>query len=309
MRHSARTPFALLAASLLAACVPPPATHVQAPAPAAKQAAPACAGKPLRKVLATAFPLRYPEQLKSGEYMGWAQTTGEELARQLAAGGRLRVAFAAQRFPFDSPELAPALARGADGRPLALGWAAQERAQYVVAGLFHDFGTARKWGLVPERQIVVEAYLYDAVDGRLLARREFSRQLLADGALPRNVAPGTRAFAASRLGTAYHGLIGELALWVEETAACLPFAVRVTSVEGRRLSLDAGRDSGIAVGTELAPTPEPPPRPAPGALPRPPLPVVKVVLPAAAIAEVPPQRTPPTFKVGDLLYVVERNKP
>jgi hypothetical protein len=309
MPHSARTLLSFLAALLLAGCVPPSATREEAPVPAPKKAEPACAGKPLRKVLVTAFPLRYPEQIKSGEYMGWAQTTGEELARRLAAGRWLRVASATQRFPFDSPELAPTLERGADHRPLAIGWAAQEKAQYVVAGVFRDFGTARKWAVVPERQIVVEAYLYDGADGRLLARQEFSRQLLADGALPKNVAPGTRAFAESRLGAAYNGLVDDIAIWIEESAACLPFPVRVTRVEGRRLHLDAGRDSGIAPGAELAVAPDMPIKPAAPGMLRTPLAVVKEVLPGTAIAEVPPQRTPPSFKAGDLLYVADRNKP
>lgn len=309
MMHPLRTLAPLAAALLLAGCVPPYATRVEAPAPAPQKAEPACAGKPLRKVLVTAFPLRYPEQIRSGEYMGWAQTTGEELARRLAAGSRLRVAAAAQRFPFDAAELAPALERDAGNRPLAVGWAAQERAQYIIAGVFKDFGTVRKWGVVPERQMVVEAYLYDGADGRLLARQEFARQLLADGALPKNVAPGTRAFAESRFGTTYNDLLADIGDWVEEKAACLPFAVRVTRVEGRRLHLDAGRDSGLAAGMELASTPEPPARPAPGTLPRTSPAILKEVQPASSIAEVPPQRTPPSFKVGDLLFVVDRNKP
>lgn len=309
MPRSARALLAFVATLLLAGCVPPSATREESPAPIPKKAEPACAGKPLRKVLVTAFPLRYPEQLKSGEYMGWAQTTGEELARRLAAGRWLRVASAAQRFPFEAAELAPALERDAANRPLVAGWAAQEHAQYVVAGVFKDFGTGRKWGVVPERQMVVEAYLYDGVDGRLLARQEFARQLLVDGALPRNVAPGTRAFAESRLGATYADLLEDMAIWVEEQASCLPFAVRVTRVEGRRLHLDTGRDSGLAVGAELAWTTEPPARPAPGALPRTPLAVVKEIQSAASIAESPPQRTPPSFKAGDRLFVVDRNKP
>lgn len=278
-------------------------TAVQVP----RKAEPACAGKPFRKVLVTAFPLHYPEQIKSGEFTGWAQVTGGELAQRLAAGGKVRVAEAAQRFPF--ADSAPVLERNTQGVPLIVGWAAQDKAQYVVAGTFLDLGTASKWAMVPERQLAIEAYLYDGGDGRLLARKEFSRQILVNGALPKNIAPGTRAFAETRFGKAYNELLDELGQWVEETASCQPFAIRVMRVEGRRLHLDAGRDSGIAAGMELASTPEAPAKPAvPGML-RTPLAVVKEVQAAVSIAEIPLQRTPPTFKPGDVLYVPERNKP
>jgi len=94
--------------------VSPPAPATE---PQAANAAPACADGLARKVLVTAFPLRYPEQLRPGEYMGWAQTTGEELARRLRDGGRLRVAPATERFPFAEAEAAPEVERNAQGMP------------------------------------------------------------------------------------------------------------------------------------------------------------------------------------------------
>jgi hypothetical protein len=263
----------------------------------------------LRKVLVTAFPLRYPEQIRSGEFMDWGRLTGSELARRLEEGGRLRVAADARLWPFADTEAAPALERDARGQPLAVGRAMQEQAQYLVAGLIRDFGATRKWRLLPERQMTVEVFIHDGRDGRLLARRTFSRLAQLAGPIPATVSPGTREFDGSSLGAAHNGLLAEIAAWVEGRVTCLPFTAQVTRVEGRRLHLDVGSDSGLAVGAELATTPEPPAKPAPGTLPRSLPPVVKEVLPAAAIAEVPPQRTPPSFKAGDLLFVVDRNKP
>lgn len=306
--------FAFAALALGGCVVSPPAPATE---PQAAGGVPACADGLARKVLVTAFPLRYPEQLRPGEYMGWAQTTGEELARRLRDGGRLRVAPATERFPFAEAEAAPEVERNAQGMPRIVEWAAHEHAQYVVAGLIRDFGTARNQLMLPERQLVVEAYVYDSRTGRLLARHEFARQLLAGGALPKTVAPGTREFAASRLGQTYGALLADIGRWAEESIACLPFALRVTQVDGLRLHLDVGSDSGLKTGMLLSTTATPTTaaaKPAGGAPPGRQLPtaVIKETGVSSSIAEIPRQRTPPKFQVGDVLYLPEpsqRNKP
>jgi hypothetical protein len=142
MKFASLPLLCLSATFMLAGCVSfgdkpsvPPA-QAQAPQP------PACVGQPLRKVLVTAFPLRYPEQLKSGEYMGWAQTTGAELARQFGAAGRLRVAALPENFPFEEAAAAPEIERDAQGKPRIVEWARRERAQYVLSG-------GDNWGQTP----------------------------------------------------------------------------------------------------------------------------------------------------------------
>lgn len=290
----------LLAASLLlGGCISFGAGQPEAvpskPAPTvAVPAEPACKGKTQRKVLVTAFPLRYPEQIRSGEYMGWAQTTGEELGHVLDRNDRLRVAMAAERFPFAEAEAAPAVERDAQGKPLIAAWAARENAQYVITGVFRDLGTASKWGMVPERQLVIEAYLYNGNNGALLARKEFSQQVLLDGRLPKSIAPGTQGFSGSRLGAAYNALVDDIARWTEDSIVCQPFALHVTRVEDRRLTLDFGRESGIEVGMGLMAAPAGKGKP---------VAVVKEVQAKSSVAEIPQQWHPPTVRVGDVLYV------
>lgn len=268
----------------------------------------ACVGQPLRKVLVTAFPLRYPEQLKSGEYMGWAQTTGEELARLLGKTGRLRVAAAAESFPFDEASAAPEVERNAQGTPRIVEWARRERAQYVLAGVFRDFGTAKKWLVASERQIDIEAYLYDGIDGRLLARHAFGRQLMMDGALPKGVSPGTHAFSNTRLGQAYNALLAEVGRWAADQTVCQPFPLRITRVDGLNLHFDAGRDSGLATGTALSTTTRAQTVLAGGSLNRKHMPIatLREVDADYSVAEVAPLRNPPTFRVGDVLYVPDK---
>lgn len=267
-----------------------------------------CGGAPRRKVLVTAFPLQYPEQIGPGEYTAWPQDTADELAGRLNRGGSLLAAAAAQQMAFASAEEAPEPLRQR-GVPLLADWARNARAQYVVAGVFRDFGKAPRALVLPERQMTVEAFIYDGISGELLARQTFSRQLLALGGLPRSVQFGSKAFRASRLGRTYFALLDELGAWAENTIGCLPFAARVIQANGARLQLDVGSDSELEPGMEFLLTREATEgvatpagemlgrdyRPLAGV-------VIKSVHPRYSVAEITAKKNPPAARVGDVLF-------
>lgn len=267
-----------------------------------------CAERPLRKALVTTFPLRYPEQIRHGEYMGWPQITAEELARLLNGRGRLLSVPAASRIPFETVDAAPALEHK-QGSPLLIQWVKQAHAQYAIAGVFKDFGVANKALVIPERQLAVEAYIYDGISGELLARREFARQLIFSWQMPKALTPGTRGFSESRLGQAYYELLGELGAWAENTIGCLPFSARVIRAEGRQLHLDVGSDSGIEPGMDLVLTHAATDAittadgdvlaservPVAGV-------VVRNVQPRYSVAEITAKKNPPAARVGDIVY-------
>lgn len=265
---------------------------------------PACAGIPQRKILITAFPLRYPEQIKSGQFMGWAQVTTTELKRSLDRGKLIQAVADANLFPFEVPDKAPEIERR-DGVSLASEWAAKAGAQYVVAGVFHDFGAAR----YAEGQVRLETFVYDGHNGELVARKEFIRTLpMAVFGGPRSIEPGTKNFDTSGLGAAFNGLIDEIARWAEDTISCLPFAVSVSRVEDRRITIDMGSEKGIAVGMTLQswrPGSTPPAKQpgAPVSSRQLPTAVIKEVQARTSVAEIPQQRFPPALKAGDRLYI------
>ncbi len=267
-----------------------------------------CAERPLRKVLVSTFPLLYPEQIRHGEYMGWPQMTAEELARLINRHGRLLSAPAPAQIPFTSVSAAPELERNKQGAPLLIQWASQARAQYVIAGVFRDFGTSRTL-FIPERQMVVEAYIYDGISGEMLARREFAKQAGFTWQMPKTLTPGSRAFSESGLGKTYYELLGEIGPWAESTIGCLPFAARVMRVEGSQLYLDIGSDSGIEPGTEFVLTraATAPVTTATGEMlegERVPVAgvIVKNVQPRYSIAEITAKKNAPTARSGDILY-------
>lgn len=185
-----------------------------------RRAAPPCADGQSRSVLVTGFPLLHPEQIPYGGFAGWPEATAEVLAQTLAQGGRLRATAAPRRFPFATPATAPALERR-DGKPLAADWARAADAQFLLAGVFRDFAVVPSVLWLPERHLVVDAWLFDATDGRLLAQREFAWKLPFSRDLP-EATPGTRAFAATRFGRLFHTLLDEMAHWAEDSLACQP---------------------------------------------------------------------------------------
>lgn len=267
-----------------------------------------CHERPLRKVVVTAFPLQHPEQLASGEYTGWPEATADHLARAFNAGGRLLGAAAAQHMPFSSVAASPEPWRK-KGVPVLLDWVASARAQYLVAGVFRDFGTQQHLLIVPERQLVVDAFIYDGISGELIAREEFSRRLRGRVSLPQTIVFGSRTFNESTLGRVYRDLMHDLTGWAENTIGCLPFAARVIQVNGTRLHLDVGSDSGLEPGMEFLLTREAAEEvttPAGERLGRARHPLAGVVIKSVqarySVAEITAKKNPPAARVGDVLY-------
>lgn len=307
--------FSIMAAALLLGGCAVLQPSASAPSAAATPESPRCADSFVRKAVVAAFPLRFPEQIGTGGYMGWPQATAEMLAAGLERGGRLRALAAPQHFPFATPEAAPEVERK-QGVPVVVDWATQAGAQYVVAGVFRDFGVAQNKYLVPERHMVVDAFIYGGSDGTLLAQREFAWKLPLHWDMPRTALPGTREFAASRLGQLYLALLDDIGRWAENAIACQPFPLRVTKVEGRRLHFALGGERGIVPGMSLQnwrPGDAPPARRAgdlsPGGTQ---FAIVREATPHTSVAEIPLQRNPPTARVGDVLYLspaAPRNNP
>jgi hypothetical protein len=269
--------------------------------------APSCDSLPRRTVVVTSFPLEYPEQVSRGSFTGWSYLTADELTAALNRGGRLLAASASRRIAFNTPESAPEPTRNA-GIPELTQWAKSARAQYVVAGVFRDIGKATRALIVPERQMLIEAFIYDGFSGELLAKQQFSRQLLSIGGLPSSANLDTRAFRESRFGQSYLELIQEIGEWAEQLVGCLPFAARVIRADGRTLYIDVGSDSGLEPGMEFLLTREAKSiktadgdtlgqeRRALGGG------VVKSVQARYSTVELTAKKNPPTAHVGDVLF-------
>lgn len=267
-----------------------------------------CGGLPRRKTVVTAFPLQFPEQVGKGEYTGWPQATADELAGQFNRTGKLLAVAAPGQIPFASADEAPEPIRK-EGVSLLAGWARTARAQYVLGGVFRDFGRQARLLVIPEQQMTVEAFIYDGFSGEMLARRTFARQQVSFGGWSETAQFGGKVFRESRLGQIYLDLLREMGDWAENTIGCLPFAARVIQVNGSRLHLDVGSDSGLEPGMEFLLTREGTERVG--------LPegeilgrdrkllagvVIKSVHPRYSVAEITAKKNPPPARVGDVLF-------
>jgi hypothetical protein len=104
--------------------------------------------------------------------------------------------------------------------------------------LQEDFGVnlvlylAAPEGVVPGKPLTVE--IFEAHGGSLVKR--------LDSTVPDNTASGTTALSA---------VLQKLALDVRETALLVPWYGKVVSVDDARVYINAGKESGIAIGRVL----------------------------------------------------------
>jgi hypothetical protein len=103
-----------------------------------------CTSSYINKIVVAGFPLEFPGQLISGEgHLPYL--TSVELARKLGGRGRLLVDHYGAAFPFSSPAKAPEpYLRTGDTETLFSVLARKHRGQYVLAGIYRDFGLRKK---------------------------------------------------------------------------------------------------------------------------------------------------------------------
>lgn len=204
------------------------------------------------RILVTSFAMEFPEQKLRNEPVVLSEFTAVELAKKIGQGQRLLGDFNSKSFPYPSPARAPEpymTHSGADSEiPLQ---AKNFRAQYVLSGVYRDFGFQGGWGGASGRRIEIEAFLHDGVDGALLARKSFSTVASGQVLLRGSPSVGSHAFYRSDIGKPWGKLLDNIARWTENQAACLPFSARILRVEGARLHIDAGAEAGLTIGDTL----------------------------------------------------------
>ena len=214
-----------------------------------------CYGAHLKRVLLTGFLLEFPEQ-KSGEESSLPlnQVTAIELARRLRASARVLADTLPYFFPYASAARAPelwAFPHSAEAASEMTMQARNRRAQYVVSGIYRDFGRESDWRGRQRRTMLVEVFLHDGVSGQVLAKQMFSGEVRGDVTLRPRPLIGSPAFYQTTFGQAWGALLDKIAHWVEEEATCRPFSTRVLRVDGVRLHIDAGTESGLSAGGAL----------------------------------------------------------
>jgi hypothetical protein len=213
---------------------------------------PVCRRTTLNKIAVTGFAMEFPGQVLMTERGSVAALTAVEMARFINQRHHLPAVFDSQFFPYESPATAPQQWSGGQARNLSTADFAQAHsAQYVLAGVYRDFGISA--GLFARaRRIEIEAFLHDGANGAVLARRKFSRTAKGKILLGQSGSIGSPQFYAGDLGRAWGALYADIAAWVDVSASCLPFFTTVLKVDDNRLHINAGAESGLSAGDTLS---------------------------------------------------------
>ncbi|MDR0702617.1 MAG: flagella assembly protein FlgT [Azoarcus sp.] len=225
----------------------------------------ACRKAYTNRLLVTGFAFEFPEQLLAEwndrllprvNRQRIETLTATELSHALARDGHVLSVFDGDVFPYVSPARAPALYIPVGDAEIPLvAWARARQAQYVLSGIYREFGLEKKL-IRYERPIEIEAFLHDGANGAVLARRRFQTKVsgsVHSSAFSVFNTPtiGTLAFRKTPFGQKWTALVDDIAHWAGAQTSCLPFIARVMKVEGRRLQLDAGAESGISLGDTM----------------------------------------------------------
>ncbi len=213
---------------------------------------PACRGAYTNKVLVTGFAMEFPEQKLVTELPRLSHLTAGELARKIRQSRRLLVDFKSDAFPYVTPARAPEPYVGPNRTETFFATLGKNhRAQYVLSGVYRDFGLKGFIPLMQTRRIEMEAFLHDAINGEMLVHKTFVREATGSVQLDNKPSVGSDAFYRGDLGKAWGSALEEIATWAESQAACLPLSSRVISVTGKTLHIDSGAESGLSVGDTL----------------------------------------------------------
>lgn len=273
-----------------------------------------CQRSTINRVVVTRFALEYPEQMLPTENISVSTVSAVETAKMIVRVGRLLADYDDALAPYRSVARAPETYPGPmDKETPFTSLARERRGQYVLAGVYRDFGVRKKPSLLWSsncRRMEIEAFLHDGANGAALARRTFVREACGDVTFDNKYPVGSAAFYANDPGRTWGLLLVDVARWASEEAACLPFVTRVIKTEGAKIYVDAGAESRLSAGDTLSVQTwrEPPVRAITGVplgqekYPRATA-VIKSVYPKFAIAEL--IETPKggvLLKPGDLLY-------
>jgi len=214
---------------------------------------PACKRAYNNRILVLGFALEHAEQKRTRERVPVSRMTAIELARKIRQHPLLLADFSETAFPYASPSRAPDLYQSStEPEPLLTLLAKQHRAQYVLSGVYRDFGLAQwGWGKYGSRRIEIEAFIHDGVNGAVLAQKRFHAKASGTVGLEGEPSMGSARFYQTDLGRSWGALLDTIVAWTEQQAACLPFSARILKAEGKRYHIDAGAEAGLSMGDTL----------------------------------------------------------
>lgn len=204
-----------------------------------------------KRLLIGGFPLEHPEQLLSGELIGYAYLTAREIAKRMGPSPAVLVDYRGAIMVHPSrPETVRNMPTfDAQTWSRVRTEAENHRAQYLLVGEYRSLELNKGRN---ERALDLDVLLLDAFSGSCVARTRFSEVASGSVVLPWTIKFGSPEHMASGLGRAYDKLLKRVAEWAEATASCQPFGARVIKSEGKKVYIDAGAEQGVGLGNTFS---------------------------------------------------------
>jgi hypothetical protein len=211
-----------------------------------------CPSNYLKKVVVLDFGFEFSDQVLPSEKPIFKYKTAGEIARAIRKHQRLQVDFEGMSFPYFSPSSAPEpfIQNSEKGNPF-VEKADAHKAQYVISGVYRDFGIREETANNQSRRIEIEVFLHDGANGTLLDKKTFVSSASGSVVLSENPELGTPLFYQTDFGKVWGKELDAIAKWTEEKVTCLPFISRIIKVEGHQLYINSGSDSGFYAGDTL----------------------------------------------------------
>jgi ABC-type uncharacterized transport system auxiliary subunit len=211
-----------------------------------------CQSNYVKKIVVLDFGFEFSDQVLLEEKSIFKYKTAGEIARAIRKHQRLQVDFEGMSFPYFSPSSAPEpfTQKSHKGNPF-VEKADVHNAQYILSGVYRDFGITSDINNKQTRRIEIEAFLHDGADGALLDREIFISSATGSVTLSDSPALGTPLFYQTNFGKVWGGVLDNIAKWVDEKVSCLPFISRIVKIEGHQLYISTGANSGLYVGDTL----------------------------------------------------------
>ncbi len=167
------------------------------------------------------------------------------LSSRLAAGGELLSGYTGRSIPAEE---------GTPQREAVIRLAEEAGAQFLVSGTVMNAGITRIkgfWGTTVKRHIEVELAVYDGLTGARLLLRRLDEQAEGDVMVGNNKPFGSSIFFETELGKATDRLIDSAVKDIRAALKNVPFSAHIIQAEGKRILINAGRDSLLRPGDIL----------------------------------------------------------
>ncbi|MFW5823865.1 MAG: flagellar assembly protein T N-terminal domain-containing protein [Marinobacter sp.] len=219
-----------------------------------------------KRVAVTGFTVQDPDQTRHGRLDDAGEVLPQMLQAGLQAHGNLQVLKAATTQLYPDVINAPT-GRQFDNRLTNVTEVARELgAQFVVAGVIRDIGVEKPsaWGSSvlhkigrglgatnQNRRFVADMMIFDGFSGSPVYQKRFETSGRWDAGKGASVGFGSVAFRDTEFGEAVAATIDEMGADIRDALSCQPFMVRVTRVDGQKVTLETGATSGLRPGDTL----------------------------------------------------------